>query len=601
MPMGFIPKAVGAICLVALGGSTGATATSLRHVKPKETPGQLMDKLDKMAQKVSWHKEALPPVPAKVKAAVQSARAARVGERGNLVKIGGCGSHVTVKELGLVSTARTAALLAKVVQQPEHAGRNSLAKPGVGANQVVAKGGAHGKVDGQEPFVKVLKDGYFEVGCYRDSMLEFGDKFGDEKDKYGPVASHANVAIVKYSELVEKTAQKEMTARTCYEFCRGLPGMVFFGITNGNDCYCEPYFKPQAGDDAACDIGCQGKSTEMCGNAKGKSTIWEMHLCDDTGEDLAEHTEGAEEALTYFFENAGVAVEIGKKMTAAGDALEEVAGLSGSPNTGDLGMTAKQAGGELTKAFIEGRKVYETLLAAGTDAQALEGGDFTEASTVTQVEHTVEIIKENDSKVHKAALSIHSLVKAAYPAVDYKVFGEDVADDQLATDLKGGFRAGDYRLASYAMGETQLVPQATTCSGKAVGMPMLGLGENGCGVACEQTVYPTKCVAFSHYEVEGKEDLCFMFADVDDVEAFEEPAALMQTIRSNKDTSTKAAAVCKVKMSELSTGFKPKGAFKRNKRCFGACGGFSARDSIQSYTAPSSVTVDGKEVIAKLP
>jgi hypothetical protein len=580
-------RGVFATCLLALVGSAAALAI----VKPTQTSKQMMDDLDKMAAKTSWHKKAdVAPVPAKVKEAVHSARA----KRGPLVKVGGCGSKIPVKKLGLVSAGE-----ALVVRAPEHAGRDSYSVPGAGANQKLADNGlsTHGTVNGEEPFVTVLKDGFFEVGCYHDAMLEFGDKFGDDKDKYGSVASHANVSIAKYRELVLKDEQKQMTPRICYEFCRSLPRMVFFGIHNGNECYCEPYFKPQAGDDANCDVGCQGDPTQMCGNAKGKSTIFEMHLCDDTAEDLAEHSQTAEEELTYFFETAGLAVELGKKMSEAGDALEEVGGLSGSPLSGDLGMAAKQAGGDLSKAFIAGRKDYEKLLAAANDAQGLEGGDFTSATTVRQVEHAVEAIKENDDKVHKAAQAIHKLVKASYPAVDYEVFGEDVSKDSLAKDLEGGFVANDYRLATYAMGERDLTPQGVTCSGKAVGAPMLGLGLNGCGVACENTVFPTKCVAFSHYEVEGKEDICFMFADVTDVEAFEEPASLVQ--KSNKDKSTKAAAVCKVKMSELSTGFKPKGELKRNKRCFGACGSFSARDSVQSFSAPSSVEVGGKEVIEK--
>ena len=162
---------------------------------------------------------------------------------------------------------------------------------------------------------------------------------------------------------------------------------------------------------------------------------------------------------------------------------------------------------------------------------------------------------------------------------------------------------GDYRLASYAMGEKLMQPQATTCSGPVIGMPMVGLGENGCGIACEHTVSPAKCVAFAHYQVDGKEDLCFMFSDVTDVETFEEPAssaALIQARKLKKDNAILAAAVCKVKMSELSTGFKPKGELKKNARCFGACGDYSARESVAAYAVPSSVTVNGKEVIGKL-
>jgi len=92
-----------------------------------------------------------------------------------------------------------------------------------------------------------------------------------------------------------------------------------------------------------------------------------------------------------------------------------------------------------------------------------------------------------------------------------------------------------------------------------------------------------------------------MFSDVKDVETFEEPASLVQSHHLKKGNDILAAAVCKVKMSELSTGFKPKGELKKNARCFGSCGDYSARDSVAAYSVPSSVEVNGKEVIGKLP
>jgi len=456
-------------------------------------------------------------------------------------------------------------------------------------------------VNGQEPFVKVLKDGFFEVGCYNDGMLEHSDKFGGNKDKYGSSAQMVNVSIAKYRELVLDSEEEAMTPRVCYEFCRTLPGMVFFGISNGNECYCEPYFKPQAGGSSSCDVPCEGEKTSMCGG-KVKSTVWEMHLCADTAEDLAENTLAAEEALTFFYESAGLAADLGEKMTEAGEALEDVAGLSGSPMTGDLGMSAKVEAGKLSKSFMAGRKDYETLLVAGNKAVELEGGDFTDAKTLTEVEDTVLTIQKTEPVVHKFAAGVHDLVKAVFPASSYQTFGATPENDKLTKELANPqAEATDFKLASYAMGEQSLAPQGLSCSGEVIGLPMLGLGVSGCGLACEQTLYPNKCVAFAHYQVDGKEDLCFLFSDVRDVETFEEPAsaALVQKRLLKADKDTKASATCKVKMSEIASGFKPKGALKKNKRCFGACGSFSARETVQDYQVPSSVTVNGQEVITQ--
>merc|ERR1719428_1930537 len=101
----------------------------------------------------------------------------------------------------------------------EHPGRNSLAKPGVGADQVVADNGRSltGKVGGAEPYVTVLKDGWFYVGCYKDKMYESGDKYGNGKFKFN--TGWSNVSIAKYLEIVLDEKQEKMTPTRCFEFC----------------------------------------------------------------------------------------------------------------------------------------------------------------------------------------------------------------------------------------------------------------------------------------------------------------------------------------------------------------------------------------------
>merc|ERR1719321_339396 len=114
------------------------------------------------------------------------------------------------------------------------------------------------------------------------------------------------------------------------------------------------------------------------------------------------------------------------------------------------------------------------------------------------------------------------------------------------------------------MGEESLEPAASTCTGTSIGLPMVGLGDNGCGIVCEETVYPEKCVGYGHYQVDGKEDLCFIFSEIKDVETFEPPASLVQT--SLRKAGSPAAGQCKIKMSEIATGFRPSGELKRYKR-----------------------------------
>merc|ERR1719386_656346 len=84
-----------------------------------------------------------------------------------------------------------------------------------------------------------------------------------------------------------------MTAEVCFNFCRTIPDMLFFGLTAGRECYCEPFYKMMAGDSSKCEAVCEGNPTTVCGGM-AKSSIFEMHFCDSTGEDLASAKEKVE-------------------------------------------------------------------------------------------------------------------------------------------------------------------------------------------------------------------------------------------------------------------------------------------------------------------
>merc|ERR1719158_1066880 len=137
-------------------------------------------------------------------------------------------------------------------------------------------------------------------------------------------------------------------------------------------------------------------------------------------------------------------------------------------------------------------------------------------------------MKDNTGKVLGAASEIHELLRASYPAVDFQVFGDEAEKgDAVAEQLQKGRESGDFRDAPYFFDTTLAEAQASSCSGKTIGAPMLGLGSNGCGVACEATTYPKSCVAFANFKVDGSDDLCFLFEAVADVERFEKPESLV--------------------------------------------------------------------------
>jgi len=129
-----------------------------------------------------------------------------------------------------------------------------------------------------KPFQTILKDGFRQVDCVKDQMYSDGDKFGDNKYDY---KASSKVSIVHYDAHVAKEDREEMTQKVCFKFCRTVPNMGFFGLTNGRHCYCAPYYKAMASDSSQCDATCPGDSTLMCGG-KSKSSIFTMHMCAST-------------------------------------------------------------------------------------------------------------------------------------------------------------------------------------------------------------------------------------------------------------------------------------------------------------------------------
>merc|ERR550514_1737139 len=490
-------------------------------------------RMEKLNMHVGWNNQPKAPEHIKVSATTKVKNHFQALDLGMIpfIKKGGCHKKLSAKKLGW-QTKKVAKLLAtssNVSKVQEHPGRESFSVPGAGTTQKLADNGLSetGTIGGEEPYVTVLKDGYFEVGCFTDAMNEFGDKFGDEKDKYGAIVG--DTSIVRYTEIVLKEKQVAMTPTVCFEFCRSIEDMVFFGISNGRDCYCTPYYKPAQGDDKKCDSVCEGDETLMCGNQK-KSTIWEMHLCADTAKDLEDAMTAAKEALDFFFEQAVLSTDLAKKTTAAGASLEKTAGLAGSPVGADMGMKAKQSTKDLGQTYKVGDKMYDELLAAYEIGDGLKGEDFTDATKTTEAEHATAKMKELTGPVLGEADSMYDLVKLTYPGVASLLGDEpekgDGAAEALAADMPF-----DYRVASYAF-DPVFPAGLSACKGPIIGAPIFGLYVTDCGKACSGTVYPEKCVGFSHYSTDDG-DLCFMLSDITDITTFKCPDAPEACIPKN--------------------------------------------------------------------
>merc|ERR1719181_324661 len=200
-------------------------------------------------------------------------------------------------------------------------------------------------IDKFKPFDTVLKDGFLLVDCVKDYMYYRGDKFGDNKHDY-KLGSVSNVSIVHYDAFVAKEDRVEMTQKVCFEFCRTVPNMGFFGIVNGRGCYCTPYFTPMASDSTQCDAVCEGDNTLMCGG-KSKSSVFAMHMCDSTKDDLSTSSGKASSLKAEMEAKAGLAKELSAGLQGAGDLLQKSFGAVGDSGAANVAQNAKVFAGKL--------------------------------------------------------------------------------------------------------------------------------------------------------------------------------------------------------------------------------------------------------------
>jgi len=565
-----------------------------------------MHELDVKRRNTSWYTRR---VPQHIQNRSSIKKLGRALPAGNLH--GNCGEQVPADSLGLKRSAlaenffekmnlfQTTARTQLRGSRSNHPGVDSLAKPGVGVEQTRADNGRSlsGKVSGKDPYVTVLKDGWFYVGCYTDAMLEFGDKYGKNKYKYkmGGIDG-GNVSIARYSELVLKQKQEKMTPQICYEFCRTVPGAVFFGISAGRECYCTPWFEPMPSDDKVCTATCEGDDLKICGSTAGKSSIWEMHLCADAETDLRNSMEEAKNALDFFFENVLLANDLGKRMSASAEKLEEVGGVAGSTTAADNARFANGASKVLAQAYMKGSDDYMQLRLNYGDGLFLSDKDFTDAETLTRVERTIDATEPLSSKVVGFASDVHLLNELAYTPTDEVVFGDapesvDVVVDTAATALAEVMRAqeekrdisstlgsGLFRDVSYAFGTTTK-PEASSCSGEVIKAPLMGLGLDGCAVVCQAQ---PACHAFAFYAMAGASDICFMLSEITAAEAF-------SCEGDAQATGSPAGGRCMVKMADMATGYKPKtGALTSYPRCFSTEKNYNLNVDVEKLKLPSA-------------
>jgi hypothetical protein len=443
-----------------------------------------------------------------------------------------CGDHVPLKDLGIMDNAFTRAIFwDRVDTKPHHAllqGGPSMAVPGAGATQKMADNGRskEGTITSAEkweevtPMVKVFKDGWSLIGCFKDQMHEFGDKFGDNYDQYRQ--ENLNVSIVKYSEVVLRENQVAMTPKKCYEFCRTVPDMVYFGVTGGRDCYCMPFYQHGASGSDNCDLPCEGDPKQMCGG-KEKSSMFEMHMCQDTAGDLLYNSVKAEMELVYFYDTAFMTDKLGKNLEKGGKLLQKVAGSVGDMGASALGKAALTEAASLfdpNTGWGVCRPQYAKLIDLYIEAKELYEADFTFAKELQQAEDTMMMMDNLRKKLHKCAEDAEGPILAVYPFYFGFMASLDETELQAKTDKYIDGIVGFYP-AIYMM--DQFAPQEmSSCKGEMLGLPK-PLPFSSCAESCDQITRPARCAGFQYFQFmdgDTQVPLCFHFMEMKEVRTY---------------------------------------------------------------------------------
>jgi hypothetical protein len=166
----------------------------------------------------------------------------------------------------------------------------------------------------------VYKDGYFHLGCMFDKMQEIAD-YHNELTRVHEYKVHTNVSIVRYTDRVPSSTQRPMTPRVCFNLCRTVPEMLYFGLTAGKECYCSPYYKKGTGD-GVCDAGCAGDSSATCGSTAGMSDVYEMHACSDTIVDAKKDVGIVREKISDVKTEVALAAKVLTGLKAATDQID---------------------------------------------------------------------------------------------------------------------------------------------------------------------------------------------------------------------------------------------------------------------------------------
>ena len=354
---------------------------------------------------------------------------------------------------------------------------------------------ANGKIGDVEVSTQIYKDGYWMVGCMADGMYAKGDKFGDGAMAYEKGYAH-DTSIVRYDVHVERESKKKMTPRVCFDFCRSVPEMTFFGLINGRECYCAHFYKTTTGD-GACDRPCEGDSSTICGG-ETMSTLYQMHECVGAfADDVQSLIDDAEDVYDALDDNYDALSQASTAMQASGDELESFTEGCASP----LAQEAKIAAGPVKRAA---EKVY---------------------ALAEQYEDLVAELNPSNDLGHEDRVAVEEAMAKTVELMDdsEQALAAGKAMMQEAAPQAEGAKTGETFVPVLRQIKPDLADDQSVCGGDLTGMPKVGLSYDECAEACDNEAPKSSdeyCKFIQYFTFPSQDSLCFLFSAVTELTSY---------------------------------------------------------------------------------
>lgn len=222
--------------------------------------------------------------------------------------------------------------------------------------------------------------------------------------------------------------------------------------------------------------------------AKKKSSVFAMHMCADTADELATAQGNAGDlkaSLDGVVGNLTAAVTAGEEQA---NKFQADFGKNGDPAASDLMQSAKVWAGECIHDGEDGTKASAALQDA-IDASPGDDADFSKSDDIKAAE---KAIKDMEAAIVKGEDLHEHLVAQAELATPVVTDAEDAAKQYM-------------NVMYFVDKEHKDAP--STCSGKALNKPIFGKSMDECARACDGL--PGKCVGFQF--VEDDSPICILF------------------------------------------------------------------------------------------